>query len=70
MEIPIGRRVRMWRELLGVSQAELARRLSVTPSTVCDWESGRHSPKVERVAKALGLSMPQFYGELTEVKAS
>ena len=64
MEITVGRRVRMWRELLGVAQADLARRIGVTPSTVCDWESGRHSPKVERVVKALGLTMVQFYGEI------
>jgi len=36
-----GSSMRKWRELFGVSQAELAQVLGVSPSTISDYESGR-----------------------------
>lgn len=40
----IGARIRALREQAGFSQAELARRLSVTRSSVNAWESGLSAP--------------------------
>jgi transcriptional regulator with XRE-family HTH domain len=52
--------IRELREAKGWSQAELAHRAQVSPSTVYNWESGRFEPKatqLRRVALALGASM-------------
>lgn len=65
----IGSRIVRWRELRGMSQAELARRVGVTRSTACRWEgdrgkAGTNTPKmrhVERIAKVLGVTMAKFY---------
>ncbi len=52
-----GLSMRKWRELFGVSQAELAQALGVSPSTISDYESGRRkSPGigvVRRLVNAL-----------------
>ena len=40
----IGERIRLLREKAGYSQVELARRLSVTRSSVNAWESGLSAP--------------------------
>lgn len=40
------------------SQAELARRMGVTPAYVCDYEKGRKTPNIKtvaRFARALGV---------------
>jgi transcriptional regulator with XRE-family HTH domain len=52
--------IRELREERGWSQAELAYRAEVSPSTVYNWEAGRFEPKasqLRRVAQALGASM-------------
>lgn len=52
-----GPTMRKWRETFGFSQSELAARLSINPSVVSDYESGRRkSPgiaTVQRMVKAL-----------------
>jgi transcriptional regulator with XRE-family HTH domain len=40
----LGERLRATRRRLGLSHADLAGRLGVDPSTVLDWETGRHRP--------------------------
>ena len=42
--LSVGERIRLRRMLLGLSQRELARRLSVDPSTVRRWETGKRVP--------------------------
>ena len=37
------------REMLGISQTELADLLSVTRSAVCQWETGRTIPRGKRL---------------------
>ncbi len=52
--------IRSARERRGVSQAELARRIGVTPLSVRGWESGRTSVDEDRmaeVAKALDATL-------------
>lgn len=60
-------RVRHWRELKGVSQLELATRAKMDNSKLCRIESGEiqaRAADIERLAKALNLTMPEFYGEI------
>jgi transcriptional regulator with XRE-family HTH domain len=40
----IGRRIRWWRQQRQLSQAELARRVGVTQSTLSHYESGKRDP--------------------------
>jgi len=62
------RTIRDYREARGWSQAELAFRSGVSPSTVYNWEAGRFEPKasqLRKVALALEISMDaiDFEGE-------
>lgn len=64
--------LRALRAKLGINQAELARRLGVTPSTVARWESGASTPRagIETIVAAamrapaapLGAVMGAFLG--------
>ncbi len=47
----IGRRIREVRESLGMSAAELARRVGVAPNTVWRYESGEREPSMAMLAK-------------------
>jgi transcriptional regulator with XRE-family HTH domain len=47
----LGPNIRAARVAAGVAQAELARRLGVTPTTVWKWESSRVVPPLERLAQ-------------------
>lgn len=47
----VSERIRQARIASGLTQAELAQRLRVTQSTVNRWESGRHDPSRETVAR-------------------
>lgn len=47
-----GRVMRKWREQFGVAQHALAKQLSISPSVISDYESGRRkSPRVETIRK-------------------
>lgn len=61
----IGDRIRMARESVGMTQAELAERLGVEPPSVSRWESGGYSPRPSRLAemaKILGRPPDWFVG--------
>jgi len=48
------------RKAAGLTQSELARRIGVSRSQLCDWEAGRRHPKIEnleKIADALGVEM-------------
>ena len=52
------------RELAGISQAELARRLDVSRQAVSSWESGEKWPTPDRlpqIAGILGCSIDELY---------
>lgn len=53
-------------EKSGYSDAEVARRLGVNPSTVCRWKSGEQSPplsKIKRIADFFGVNPMVFVSE-------
>lgn len=59
-----GRLVAHWRSKADLTQAELARKVGVTPQAVGSWERGDAVPTEEnvvRVAHALGMSLRRFY---------
>lgn len=43
----LGYRIREYRNLSGLSQAELAKRIHVQPSTLCEYEAGRIIPSMK-----------------------
>ena len=56
-EIGIG--IKNARLAVGITQAELARRLGVTPQAISQYERGEKKPKIEtikKIADALGVS--------------
>ncbi|RCL04682.1 hypothetical protein BJI49_12635 [Acetobacter pasteurianus] len=58
--IAMGRRMRTQRELLGFTQAKLASIIGVSENAITQYESGRSSPRRERLAalaQALGKSI-------------
>ncbi|MCS2609386.1 helix-turn-helix domain-containing protein [Halomonas dongshanensis] len=54
---------RCWREYLGVTQAELARRLNVSQAQVAQWESISAKPRhttLKKLATAMGIHVRQL----------
>lgn len=51
--------MRLYREELGISQSELARRMRTTPGYICDFERGRRRPNIGTlalIAQGLGVA--------------
>ena len=68
-----GKRVRHWRELRGVRQQDLAELAEIEVTRLCKIELGHLDPRaeeIERVAAALDMTMPEFYGATDKAKAS
>lgn len=64
MNESIGKRIARFREAAGLSQSELARRLSVKPQAVQKWEAGG-SPRAQRfdeIAEHLGVTAAVLMG--------
>ncbi len=64
MNIDVGHRLKFYREQLGVSQRELARRSGLSPASVSAIELGRVSPSIEtlkRLLDSLGPSLSEFF---------
>jgi transcriptional regulator with XRE-family HTH domain len=47
----IGERIRVLRQIHGVSQVQLANQLYVSDSTISDWERGRTEPGIIMIIK-------------------
>lgn len=58
-EVPVGTRIKKRRQVLGLTQQQLAERLDVNRSTVADWERGKHFPLryLGKVEDVLGISL-------------
>ncbi len=57
--LTFGMFLRSVRDLLGLTQEKMAKKLNVTKSSICDIEKGRHlvSPKMaKKIAKKVGLA--------------
>lgn len=64
-KVDIGKRLRMMREIVGLSQRRVAKLLPVAPSTLSQWESGARNPSVddmEKLATIYGCSVTDFLG--------
>jgi putative transcriptional regulator len=62
---PITNRVRDYRELHGMSQAELGQAIGVTRQTVAAIEKGSYSPSLEsafRIARLFGVGLEDMFG--------
>lgn len=73
MSALVGERLRLVRERFGLSQRELARRSNVTNGTLSNIEQGRVSPSIvslEKILKAIPMSMQEFFSEDMEVSPS
>lgn len=65
--------IREHRESKGWSQADLAFRAGVSPSTIYNWEAGRFEPKasqLRKLAQALEVSMDDIDFESDTKKAA
>jgi len=54
-----GQQIRDRREELGLDQLEVAKKVGVRQSSVCDWETGEMRPRLDKIdslAKALRVS--------------
>ena len=61
----LGARIRHFRKAKGLTQAELAEALFVTPQNVSKWENGQSAPDIEKfcaLCKALGVSAERLLG--------
>lgn len=61
--IQFGARLRNIREAVGLTQAELARRIDVSKQTLASWETGHRTPNfidVVRCASVLGRNVEDF----------
>ncbi|MBC5747082.1 helix-turn-helix transcriptional regulator [Dysosmobacter sp. NSJ-60] len=57
-------RIRELRERLGISQAELARRMGVKHTSVIQWETGKAMPaaaKLPKLAEVLGVEIGELF---------
>jgi transcriptional regulator with XRE-family HTH domain len=61
--VSLGETIRVLRERKKLQQRDLAIRLQVAQSTVCDWESGKTFPRHARlkdIARVLGTSITRL----------
>lgn len=62
----LGKKIRRYRDGLGLTQAELASKLGLTYSSVSQWESGRavpRTPVIRQLADLFGTTVSELMGE-------
>ena len=58
-------RIRYFRELAGIEQKELGKRIGISPNTISNWETGRSRPDINlipAVCGALQVSLSELFG--------
>ncbi len=61
-DIFMGTRIQNSRQALGLSEAQLARRIGVKKTTLVNWESGQTAPRANRLAELAGvLNVPLMW---------
>jgi len=70
-EPDIGTRIRSRRQQIGLTQQQLADRLSVAESSVVAWETGKHYPKrkLGAIEAVLGVSLTVTHNGFTPATA-
>ncbi|WP_295088295.1 XRE family transcriptional regulator [Ruminococcus sp.] len=61
----VGKRIKYYRERLGLEQKAVAREVGITPNAVSNWESGRTRPDfsvVPKLCELLGITLYDLYG--------
>ncbi|WP_455407337.1 helix-turn-helix domain-containing protein [Rhodopseudomonas parapalustris] len=59
----IGQRIAFYRDVLGISQRELAKKSGLTSPAVCQYESGKRVPDLKSfvaICKTLGVKTDKF----------
>jgi len=59
----VGARIARARDAMGLSQAQLAKRIGVPAGTLASWEAGWHGvgkDRIAKVAKVLGLDVAEL----------
>ena len=56
--IMLGEEIRVLREKAGISQADMARSVGVTPNTAWRWEAGLSNPRLKTYLRLLELLKP------------
>lgn len=62
--IQIGRRIKHFRELAGMTQLQLAEKVPCEPSTLAHYETGKNlvsMTKIIRISEVLGVELYQFF---------
>lgn len=62
-KIKVGENIRTWRELKGLKQADLAKKVDISPEALSNIENGVSKPNIERledIADALDMEVAQL----------
>ena len=58
-------RIRYFRELAGIEQKELGKKIGISPNTISNWETGRSRPDINlipAICRALQVSLSELFG--------
>ena len=69
MHLVIGSVISTWRTTAGLTQEQLAKKLSVSAQAVSNWENGKNQPSVEKLyqlAEVLEIPFSTLIGESTD----
>ncbi len=66
VDLRVGRRIRLRRKMVGITQAVLGHQIGITSQQVQKYEKGVNrigASRLERIAQVLGVPTSQFFGE-------
>lgn len=67
--VTVAERIKHWRTQAGLTQAQLAHAVGVTPSAACFWERGDNAPRAKHlaaIASACGITEQIFWGRIPD----